>query len=364
MEHTIALSYLLKQFFGWHGSRTECITQLILGLIQVRTVNLAELAQAFCTTAKLESNYKRLQRLFGQFRLDFDAVALFVAGLVPLSRFPLTLDRTNWKWGKKNINVLVLGIAYKGAAFPLLWTSLPKRGNSNTAERIALMERFLRIFSIDRVRYLAADREFIGKKWLGYLIDKLVLFRIRVKNNSQVTNTRGQPVEVRNLFRDLRRGQYKILKGKRRLWGLELYVVGLKMPDGDLVIIVTQSEPETAMSDYKERWQIETLFGCLKTRGFNFEATHMTNPERIDRLMAYLAIAFAWAHIVGEWLNERCPIRMKKHQRPAQSIFAYGLGHLRHCLLGIHQSFRLEMFCTAVEQLQQRLSPDKQWLTV
>ena len=134
------------------------------------------------------------------------------------------------------------------------------------------------------------------------------------------------------------------------------------MPDGDLVIIVTQSEPETAMCDYKERWQIETLFGCLKTRGFNFEATHMTNPERIDRLMGYLAIAFAWAHIVGEWLNEQRPIRIKKHGRPAQSIFAYGLGHLRFCLLGIHQSFKREAFREAVEQLQQRLSQDKQCL--
>ena len=325
-------------------------------------MNLVELAQAFCTTAKPESNYKRLQRLFRQFSLDYDRLAQFVAGLVPLLQLALTVDRTNWKWGKKNINVLVLGIAYKGAAFPLLWISLPKRGNSNTAERIALMERFLRIFSIDRVRCLLADREFIGERWFRYLIDKLILFRIRIKNNTLVTNTRGQPVEVRNLFRDLRRGHYKILKEKRRLWGLELYVVGLKMPDGDLVIIVTQSEPETAMSDYKERWEIETLFSCLKTRGFNFEATHMTNPERIDRLMGYLAIAFAWAHIVGEWLNEQRPIRIKKHRRPAQSIFAYGLGHLRFCLLGIHQSFKREAFREAVEQLQQRLSQDKQCL--
>jgi hypothetical protein len=269
------------------------------------------------------------------------------------------MDRTNWKWGKKNINVLVLGIAYKGAAFPLLWISLAKRGNSNTAERIALIARFLRIFSIDRIQCLLADREFIGKRWLGYLIEKSILFRIRIKNNSRVTNSRGKTVKVQNLFRDVRPGHYKILTGKRRLWGLDLYVVGLKMPNGELVIIVTPLEPQTAISDYKERWQIETLFGCLKTRGFRFEATHMTNPERIDRLMAYLTIAFVWAHIIGEWLNEQRPIRIKKHQRPAQSIFAYGLGHLRHWLLGIHQSCKLAMFRLAVDRLHERLFPDK-----
>jgi hypothetical protein len=30
------------------------------------------------------------------------------------------LDRTNWKWGKSNINILFLCIAYRGAAIP--WT--------------------------------------------------------------------------------------------------------------------------------------------------------------------------------------------------------------------------------------------------
>ena len=28
----------------------------------------------------------------------------------------LTLDRTNWQWGKADINILTLGIVYKGAA--------------------------------------------------------------------------------------------------------------------------------------------------------------------------------------------------------------------------------------------------------
>ena len=43
---------------------------------------------------------------------------------------------------------------------------------------------------------------------------------------------------------------------------------------------------------YGERWQIETLFGCLKSKGFNLEDTHMTAPAKIDRLMSVLAIGF------------------------------------------------------------------------
>jgi hypothetical protein len=35
--------------------------------------------------------------------------------------------------------------------------------------------------------------------------------------------------------------------------------------------------------------EIETLFAALKTRGFNLEATHMTDPAKLSTLIAILA---------------------------------------------------------------------------
>ena len=37
--------------------------------------------------------------------------------------------------------------------------------------------------------------------------------------------------------------------------------------------------------DSADRWQIETLFGCLKTRGFNFEDTHLRDASRLSKMM-------------------------------------------------------------------------------
>lgn len=61
-----------------------------------------------------------------------------------------------------NINILMLGIAYEGMTIPLLWTMLNKRGNSNTNERRALIERFLDLFGEECIEAFLADREFIG----------------------------------------------------------------------------------------------------------------------------------------------------------------------------------------------------------
>ena len=66
----------------------------------------------------------------------------------------------------------------------ILWTLLNKRGNSDTKERIALIQRFIAIFGKDRIVNVFADREFIGEQWFTWLIEQDINFCIRVKKTS------------------------------------------------------------------------------------------------------------------------------------------------------------------------------------
>ena len=324
-----------KQRLGWHRSRLVCLCNTMLALIQVRTVNLAELAAAFAGPATEASNYKRLQR-FVKDPLDEDPFALALASLLSSpDRWILIVDRTNWEIGSKLVNVLFLAIAHQGAAIPLLWMMLDKKGNSNTAERIALMERFLRLFGRDRIQCLTGDREFIGKKWVQFLLDRDIPFRLRIKANNLLATARGLPVRAANLFRFLSVDHYAILRGQRRIWGQDLHIVGLRLSKGEFLILITAHDPDTALDDYARRWEIETLFGCQKSRGFRFEDTYLTHPERLSKLIAVLTLTFCWAHTVGEWLYACKPIRLKKHGRRSVSIFRLGLDWLRRILTNI-----------------------------
>lgn len=159
---------------------------------------------------------------------------------------------------------------------------------------------------------------------------------MRIKDNFKITNSRGIPVSARSLFRDLKPGEYKILKGLRKVNGQPVYVVGMLLPGGEYLILATDKEPEKALEEYKKRWGIETLFQCLKGRGFNFEDTHMTFPKRIDKLIALLAVAFTWCHVTGEWLASQTPITIKKHGRKAVSLFRLGLDHIGRILHNIN----------------------------
>ncbi len=47
---------------------------------------------------------------------------------------------------------------------------LDKRGNSNSDERIDLLERFEQLFPEAQVHCLTEGREFVGRQWCSYLM--------------------------------------------------------------------------------------------------------------------------------------------------------------------------------------------------
>jgi len=58
-----------------------------------------------------------------------------------------------------------------------------------------------------------------------------------------------------------------------------------------------------------------------------------------------LAIAFCWAHIVGEWLADLKPIKIKKHGRLAKSIFRLGFDKLRRVFTNFEPA-EFSMLCS------------------
>ncbi len=330
MERTLA------ENVTWNRARINFLARFIIALIEVRTVNLTEIANVFIGHAKPSSHYKRAQRFLRFFELPYAQVARFVVRLLGVpAPWVLTLDRTDWYLGERPLNIMVIGIAYRGVAFPVLWTILEKKGCSDTSERIALMSEFGRIFGYRAIAYLCADREFIGKDWFSWLRSVEVDFRIRVRENTKVTNGRGQVVSIHRLFRSQRIGQPLVLARARPIWGLPLFVSGVRLASGEYVIVVAPRSTVTALGDYARRWEIETLFSCLKSRGFRLEETHLVHPERLKKLMALLAFAFCWAHIIGEWLTQHKPLKIKQHGRLAKSIFRHGFDHLRRILCNL-----------------------------
>lgn len=352
MASTSLLERTLAENVALNRARGNFLAKFLVALLQVKTVNLSEIANVFEGRAKSESHYKRIQRFLRFFEVPYAVVALALIRLLPLEApYILTLDRTNWQLGQTPLNLLVLGIAYKGVAIPILWTVLEKKGNSNTEQRQAIVSEFVALCGVSAIAYLAADREFIGKKWFRWLRAQRIDFRIRVKENTQVVNGRGQVVAVWKLFRSQRMGTPLVIPSARRCWGLDLFFSGVRLASGEYVIVVSPQAAPAALEQYRRRWEIETLFGCLKSRGFRLEETHVTDPARLKKLLALLALAFCWAVIVGQWLVEQKALKLKKHGRLVKSIFRHGLDHLRRILCNLQSLAQRVAFRRVIQLL-------------
>lgn len=160
----------------------------------------------------------------------------------------LVIDRTNWQFGTKNINILMLGVSYNNMAFPLLFKMMDKKGNSNTAERIALMQDFINWFGKDCIDCLLADREFVGEDWLHFLNSNNIRYHIRIRNNFKIFCPKNQTeVTAWHLFHNLKIGEIRHYKRIVKMHGQYCYIAAIKTVTEqkvDFCIIVSFNKPE------------------------------------------------------------------------------------------------------------------------
>ncbi len=353
----------LQKHFALHLARTNCLCMFIVALIQTKTINLVILSNAFMSEATPESSYKRLQRFLAGISLDQKSLAktiISIMGFDGVEKWTLALDRTNWKFGAKHINILYLVVCYNGVAFPLFFTFLEdkKQGNSDFIDRADLIDLFIDTFGVDRIEAIHGDREFIGKKWIEFLLDRKVPYVMRLKENGQLmVDHRGRKIKIAKILRFLPQKQ-SVYLGIRKIGAeeLETPVSALRNERGDLVVLMHSEEIKEPIREYSKRWQIETMFKSLKKNGFHLEDTHVTNEDKIITLLSVLSLAFVVVYRQGiiQIVEKPKLLKLKKHGYKAKSIFRIGADYMQHLFLSTHN------FGSAIQKwLRRILKPDE-----
>jgi hypothetical protein len=104
MECISELKDSLNVYFGWNKARMACFVNMLLALLATRTVNLNKLACVVFGDALQSSRYRRIQRFFSKFPLDYQQIAGFIFKLFFVSdgQWYLSMDRTNWRWAQRS----------------------------------------------------------------------------------------------------------------------------------------------------------------------------------------------------------------------------------------------------------------------
>lgn len=359
-EQNAALSRLIIDHVKLARSRRETLIWLVCSILKAGTVNLNRLAPHIESAAKTESVHRRLERFFDEVRLNEAEVARLIVEALGLAGKPwhLAMDRTNWQFGKTDLNILVLSVALDDVCVPLFWRVLDKAGNSNADERIDLMQAFKNVFPDQPLASFAGDREFIGNRWIAWLQAEKIPHFLRLREDMKVFDDTHAPLSIAQHAARLKVGERLVFKGFWRIGASEtdasqpVRIVTLRLKTGEILTIASLAQPKRALAIYRKRWKIESLFAALKTRGFNLEATHMAAPEKISTLMALLAMAASLACKVGIGTLARKLRRRKAHGRPARSLFALGLDALRKLFAPrtFSQSLALLLACLLIKQ--------------
>jgi hypothetical protein len=319
---------------GLSRHRIDLLSKLLPALIQTRSVNLKKLACALSGFAQVDSHYRRLQRFFNSGLSPSVFTQLILNKLVTTGQaVTLVLDRTHWKWGKTHLNLLCLGLLYQGVSIPLISQSLQRAGNSHTRDRKRMIPQALTYLS-GCTGCLLADREFIGKKWLQFLLQqKNWTFVIRIRCNSWVSLDDGQLRYLASMTRYWKRGATRTFFNVLLYKSLRLNLVVHRPKKGDPLLLVTnRTDLDQVTRLYGQRWSIETAFGFLKSKGFHLEETRLTHPDRLLLLMGVLTWTLLWCLLIGLQKHARKAIRKKKHGRRAISLFRLGLDQLQQMI--------------------------------
>ena len=120
----------IKKFFpGYSKAVIKTFTEIVTAIVQVRSVNLYKCKDKMKRISKNQStttmsHYKKLLRFFclSGMELFCDYLFMLLYVLMDCKGNVLVMDRSNWKRGKKNINLLTMGILCSHCFIPLYTT--------------------------------------------------------------------------------------------------------------------------------------------------------------------------------------------------------------------------------------------------
>ena len=329
----ILLQKLILHIKG-NKSRIKSLAGAIMSMTTGFGVHQKDIALGIDGKAKPQSKTQRIYRFLRHFVFDYAQITRMILSIFDIHSCILAMDRTNWKFGKNDVNILFLALVIGNISVPIMWQMLPHGGSCSSEFMKDFLQRFLVKFPEIKIKYLLADREFMSENWLEFLQKKSIDFIIPLKSDHKIRiDGELQKMTTKQRFKKLKPLEY--IAFKAILWSKQISIYASKNADGDLMVLASSAEimHHNAFEKYRQRWSIERLFKHLKTGGFDIEKSHITCIERYEKLLAIVSIAAAIIIKQGLIKSEENPLLIKHKESkssPLWSLFTYGFDSIKH----------------------------------
>lgn len=327
--------YPLK-YKGNEARHLNTMTAMICGIIGSQKTNLPQMAgKAPANGTMQDSVAKRFSRWINNDAIEQE-LYLFPytqALLSCFSHLPLTLVIDGSGVGR-GCAALVINLVYKKRAMPLaILVKEGSKGHFAETDHIALVEKVHALIPQRQDVTFLGDGEFDGVELLECVEDYGWDFVCRTAKNSLITQ-HGLTFQLQT---------HSVSQGRLRHFEDVTFTQDAHGPvqaiiwwengyEEPLYLISNIPDPMRVGHVYKRRFSIETFFSDQKSRGFNIHKSHISDPDRLQRLMIPACLAYIWIVYLGIICQESgyvCFIHRLK--RCDIGLFQIGLRMLERC---------------------------------
>lgn len=314
------------------------LAAMIAGVIGSRSTNLPDIAAKNSFHALPESVVKRLSRWIKDEEVQhgtyFMPFALTLIRSLAANGLVLVIDGSVVGRG---CVALVIGLVYKQRALPIAWMVVKgKKGHFPETAHIELIEGVKPLIPEGCEVTLLGDGEFDGMDLQAPVSNRQWRYVLRTAKNI-LLHWQEEEFCFKDLLDVIEEGDMEnipeVYFTEKRYGPLNAIIWWGKGHKEPIYLISNIESPQTACCMYKKRFLIETFFSDEKSRGFFLQKSHLSDPQRLSRLMIAACLAYHWIIFLAIGAIKKGYLRIiHRTTRCDLSLFQIGLRFLNYII--------------------------------
>lgn len=336
-----AIKQAIKQLYpkepqGNLARHLNTLAGLISGIVGSKSSNLPLIASKVPDGTEVNSRVKRFSRWVSNEGIETAIyfVPFAEALLSSLAERPLGLIMDGSTVGRGCVALLV-SVIYKKRALPLAWLVVTgRKGHFPETSHLTLVEQVRRLIPAGAQVVFLGDGEFDGINLQSTLNDYGWKYVSRTAKNIILWEADREFAFETVAVKPGQRLSLPQVRLRNQGFG-PVHAIAWWEPgyDEPIYLLTNYATVEEACPWYRKRAQIETFFSDQKSRGFNLHKSHLSEPQRLSRLMIAACLAYLWIiHLGVLALQDEWRKLIHRGKRCDLSLFQLGLRLLEHLL--------------------------------
>ena len=351
----LAIKKAVKQLYpnnpqGNLARHLETLAFMVSGIVAGKSCQLPKIASQVPGEIHPESRVKQLSRWVQNENITFSLYFLpfvqpLLARLATMRPLALVMDGSAVA---RDCVTLMVSVLYAHRAIPIGWLVLEgEKGHFSAETHLTLVREVKELVPPAATVIFLGDGEFDSPELQAELASFGWEYACRTAKNIQIEED-GTWSSLADL--EVERGQRLFRKGvlfTKAAYGPVMVIAwwGARYKE-PIYLVSNMTSVQRACDWYRKRMHIETFFSDQKSRGFQLDRSHLSDPERVARLMLAACLAYLWVIYLGTVARAEAWVPLiHRRSRCDLSLFQLGLRLLNYLLnhdQSIPSSFALE----------------------